>query len=98
MTAEQHHWVEIVMQRHYHQASGMLRNSPPLCFQGPNPRNFGQHGLGGSIGLGDPDARLSFSYGTNKMHARKDNGPRAGLLIQSLYQSLGIPCETPAYE
>jgi CubicO group peptidase (beta-lactamase class C family) len=48
---------------------------------GPNPRAFGHHGFGGSIGMGDPDARLGFSYACNKMHARPDNGPRARRII-----------------
>lgn len=97
MTREQHNLTEVVMQRPYHQASGLLRNSPPICFQGPNPNSFGHHGVGGSIGFGDPDNKIAFSYGMNQMHARKDNGPRAGLLIKAVYESFGIPCETPAY-
>lgn len=97
MTHEQHNLTEVVMQRPYHQASGLLRNSPPICFQGPNPNSFGHHGVGGSIGFGDPDNKIAFSYGMNQMHARKDNGPRAGLLIKAVYESCGIPCETPVY-
>lgn len=97
MSAEQHNLTEVVMQRPYHQASGLLRNSPPICFMGPNPNSFGHHGVGGSIGFGDPDNRISFSYAMNQMHGRKDNGPRAGLLIKSLYESLGIVCRTPDY-
>jgi len=97
MRKEQHHMREVVMQRPYHQASGVLLNSPPISFQGPNPRAFGHHGVGGSIGIADPENRLSFAYGMNKMHQRKDNGPRAGLLIKSLYESMQIPCRTPDY-
>lgn len=97
MRAEQHNLKEVVMQRPYHQASGVLLNSPPICFQGPNPRSFGHHGVGGSIGIADPENRLSFAYGANKMHERKDNGPRAGLLIKALYECVGVPCATPDY-
>lgn len=97
MTAEQHNLTEVVMQRPYHQASGVLRNSPPICFLGPNPNSFGHHGVGGSLGFGDPDNRVSFSYAMNQMHARKDNGPRAGLLIKSLYECMSIDCATPDY-
>lgn len=97
MRAEQHNLKEVVMQRSYHQARGVLRNSPPICFQGPNPNSFGHHGVGGSIGIADPENRVSFAYGTNKMHQRIDNGPRAGLLIKAAYSSLGIPCPTPDY-
>ena len=97
MSAEQHQLKEVVMQRSYHQASGVLRNSPPICFQGPNPNSFGHHGVGGSIGFADPDNKISFSYATNQMHARKDNGPRAGMLIKRLYEAIDLPCETPDY-
>jgi CubicO group peptidase (beta-lactamase class C family) len=97
MMAEQHNLTEVVMGRSYHQASGVLRNSPPICFQGPNPKSFGHHGVGGSIGMGDIEHQLSFSYGMNQMHARKDNGPRAGTLIQAAYQSIGVICPLPDY-
>jgi len=97
MRSEQHNLKEVVMQRAYHQASGVLRNSPPICFQGPNPQSFGHHGVGGAIGVADPENRISFAYGANKMHERMDNGPRAGLLIKSLYESIGVPCRTPDY-
>ena len=52
---------------------------------GPNMRSFGHHGLGGSIGFGDPDAKLGFSYCCNQMHAVGDNGPRARRLIDAVY-------------
>ena len=55
---------------------------------GPGRRSFGHHGVGGSIGLGDPDAKLGFAYAMNKMHARQDNGPRARRLIEALYECL----------
>lgn len=97
MTKQQHNLTEIVMGRAYHQASGVLRNSPPVCWQGPNPNSFGHHGVGGSIVMADPDYQLSFAYGMNKMHPRKDNGPRAGGLIKALYESRGITANTPVY-
>ncbi len=91
MRAEQHNLTEQVMGRSYHQALGILRNSPPIVWMGPNPNAFGHHGVGGAIGLGDPDAKLAFAYGMNQMHARFDNGPRAGSLIEATYRALGIP-------
>jgi CubicO group peptidase (beta-lactamase class C family) len=51
-------------------------------------RSFGHHGIGGSIGFADPDARIGFSYACNKMHAVGTNGPRAARLIDALYESL----------
>jgi CubicO group peptidase (beta-lactamase class C family) len=86
--AEQHNMVEVMMERPYHQALGYLLDSPPIVWMGPGKRSFGHHGVGGSIGLGDPDAKLGFSYAMNRMHARIDNGPRAGRLIEAVYQCL----------
>jgi CubicO group peptidase (beta-lactamase class C family) len=55
---------------------------------GPNTQSFGHHGLGGSIGFGDPDAKLGFSYCCNQMHAVGTNGPRARRLIDAVYAAL----------
>jgi CubicO group peptidase (beta-lactamase class C family) len=88
MIAEQHHQVELLQDRPYHQAMGVLLNTPEAVFMGPNARSFGHHGLGGSIGFGDPDAKLGFSYCCNQMHAVGDNGPRARRLIDALYSVL----------
>ncbi|HWW64146.1 MAG TPA: serine hydrolase domain-containing protein [Sphingomonadaceae bacterium] len=85
MIAEQHNQIELLQERPYHQALGVLLNTPAAVYMGPNPRAFGHHGIGGSIGFGDPDARIGFSYACNKMHAVGDNGPRARRLIDALY-------------
>lgn len=89
MIAEQHNQIELLQDRPYHQALGVLLNTPEAVYMGPNPRSFGHHGLGGSIGLGDPDARLGFSYCCNQMHAVGDNGPRARRLIDAVYSAVG---------
>jgi CubicO group peptidase (beta-lactamase class C family) len=88
MIEEQHNQTELLQERPYHQALGVLLNTPEAVFMGPNPRSFGHHGLGGSIGFGDPDARLGFSYCCNQMHAVGTNGPRARRLIDALYSVL----------
>jgi len=85
---EQHNMVEVMMERPYHQALGFLLSSPPIVWMGPGRRSFGHHGVGGSIGLGDPDAKVGFAYAMNKMHARIDNGPRARRLIEAVYRCL----------
>ncbi len=88
MIKEQHNQVELMQQRPYHQALGVLLNSPVAVFMGPNARSFGHHGLGGSIGFADPDAKVGFAYCCNKMHAVGTNGPRAARLIEALYSAL----------
>ena len=88
MITEQHNQTELLQERPYHQALGVLLNTPAAVYMGPNPRAFGHHGIGGSIGFGDPDARIGFSYACNKMHAVGDNGPRARRLIDALYACL----------
>ena len=85
MITEQHHQTELLQDRPYHQALGVLLNTPEAVYMGPNPRAFGHHGIGGSIGFADPDAAIGFSYACNKMHAVGDNGPRARRLIDALY-------------
>ena len=88
MSAEQHNMLEQVMKRSYHQGLGVLRNSPPISPMGPNMAAFGHHGVGGSVGLCDPDARIGFAYSMNQMHARVDNGPRAGRLKDATFASV----------
>ena len=85
MTTEQHNQTELLQERPYHQALSMLLNTPTAVYMGPNPRAFGHHGIGGSIGFGDPDAGIGFGYSLNKMHSVGDNGPRARRLIDALY-------------
>jgi CubicO group peptidase (beta-lactamase class C family) len=86
MIVEQHNQTEALQDRPYHQALGVLLNTPTAVYMGPNPRSFGHHGLGGSLGFCDPDAGIGFSYCCNKMHAVGTNGPRAARLIEALYR------------
>lgn len=85
MITEQHNQIEALQDRPYHQALGVLLNTPEAVYMGPNPRSFGHHGIGGSIGFCDPDAGIGFSYCCNKMHAVGTNGPRAARLIDAMY-------------
>ena len=50
MITEQHNQTELLQERPYHQALGVLLNTPEAVYMGPNMRSFGHHGLGGSIG------------------------------------------------
>lgn len=86
MIVEQHNQTEALQDRPYHQALGILLNTPAAVYMGPNRRSFGHHGLGGSIGFCDPDAGIGFAYCCNKMHAVGTNGPRAARLIEALYR------------
>ena len=88
MITEQHCLKEVMMGRSYHQALGLVLNTPSVVWMGPNAKAFGHQGIGGSLGMGDLDTRIGFSYGTNKWHARHDNGPRARRLIEALYDCL----------
>jgi CubicO group peptidase (beta-lactamase class C family) len=89
MITEQHNQTEALQERPYHQALGVLLNTPEAVYMGPNRRSFGHHGIGGSIGFCDPDAGVGFSYACNKMHAVGTNGPRAARLIDAFYDSEG---------
>jgi len=88
MVVEQHNITEVMQERPYHQALGILLNTPEAVYMGPNRRSFGHHGIGGSIGFADPDARIGFSFAVNRMHAVGTNGPRAARLIDALYAAL----------
>ena len=85
MITEQHNITELMQDRPYHQALGILLNTPEAVYMGPNPRAFGHHGIGGSIGFADPDAHMGFSFAVNRMHSVGTNGPRAARLIDALY-------------
>ena len=87
MITMQHNQIEALQDRPYRQALGLLLNTPEAVYMGPNPRSFGHHGIGGSIGFCDPDAGMGFSYACNKMHAVGTNGPRAARLIDAFYAS-----------
>lgn len=55
---------------------------------GPNPRTFWWAGWGGSMGVVDLDAKLSFSYVMNKMTTVLTGDMRILRLIKALYKSL----------
>jgi len=88
MLTEQHNMTEVVMQRSYHQALGVLLNSPPIVWMGPNDDAFGHHGVGGSIGMGDRRNNVAIAYLPSRMHNRLDNGPRARRIIEATYACL----------
>ena len=54
----------------------------------PNPRTFGHGGAGGSLGIADMDARLSWAYVMNKMAATTTGDARGGVVGLTLYRCL----------
>jgi len=55
---------------------------------GPNRRAFGHGGWGGSLGVADADARVSWAYVMNKMSPGTTGDRRAASLVQALYGAL----------
>jgi CubicO group peptidase (beta-lactamase class C family) len=87
MTAEQHHLPETLLGRHYHQALGVILNSPPVSYMGPNPRAFGHQGAGGAHGFADPDCRLGFSYAPNQFKS-DPKVPTRQKLVEATFKAL----------
>ncbi len=85
--AERHNIVDRIRPRHYHQASGVVRNSPPVAYMGPNPGAFGHQGAGGAIGFGDPENAIGFGYGMN-YYAPSGEAERRAPLIDATYAAL----------
>lgn len=88
--ATQSHWsgMDFMTQRPFAMGLGFMRAGPAFNL-GPGLRSFGHPGVGGAIAFADPDRRLSFAYGPNRMHPIADTGPWATALIQATYRSLG---------
>ena len=67
-------------------AAGVMRNAQRVY--GPNPDGFGHSGWGGSMGLADPDRRISAAYVMNKQSNWLQGDPRAQALIAALFGCL----------
>lgn len=57
-------------------------------FFGPNPETCGHPGMGGSVGFGDPVARVSAGYVMNRQSHHVAGDPRSLKLIEALYACL----------
>ncbi|MDX2233068.1 MAG: serine hydrolase domain-containing protein [Hyphomonadaceae bacterium] len=66
--------------------AGPMRNARGVY--GPNPNTIAHSGWGGSMGLGDPDRRLSCAYVMNRQDHHLQGDPRAQRLIEALYRCL----------
>jgi CubicO group peptidase (beta-lactamase class C family) len=83
--AEQYWGKEAVIGRNNRQALGYLLNSPQFPI-GPGNQSYGQSGMGGAMGMCDPERGLALGYVMNKMHAVSNIGPRIMRLIEAVYQ------------
>jgi len=87
LRAERHNLQDRIRPRHYHQASGVVRNSPPVAYMGPNPGAFGHQGAGGAIGFGDPENGIGFAYGMN-YYSPGGEAERRAPLVDAAYAAL----------
>jgi len=67
-------------------AAGVMKDS--RLVYGPNAQSFGHSGWGGSMGLADPDRRLSAAYIMNRQSNKLQGDARARRLIEALYACL----------
>ena len=65
----------------------MLRHD--LIPLSPNPRAFGHPGAGGSIGMGDLDAKVGFGYTMNRMQQGLIGSAGGFAMIAAFYEQLG---------
>jgi CubicO group peptidase (beta-lactamase class C family) len=72
--------------RPYRYGLGFFLNKPPLTPFGPNSRAFGHPGLGGAVGISDPENALAFSYSPNWLCAGEGVGDRSEALIHAAFE------------
>jgi len=77
---------ELVLPFDVHWCAGIMRNNRGAL--GPNPNALGHGGRGGSVGMADPDHRLSAAYVMNKMSPALVGDARWRRLVDALYESL----------
>ncbi|MFI7227573.1 serine hydrolase domain-containing protein [Nonomuraea angiospora] len=61
---------------------------PSMTFPMPSETAFGHSGLGGSLGIGDPERGLAIGYVMNKMANAVSGNLRGLRLVQAVYDSL----------
>ena len=86
-TREECHGPDLVLGVPMRWGQGFMLASETLPLS-PTGRAFGHGGWGGSLGIADPEARLSWAYVMNKMSAGTLGDPRAFRLAQALYAGL----------
>lgn len=86
-TSEQGYAEDLVLPLHARWGLGFMLSSPHLPLD-PNHRAFGHGGWGGSLGIADPDRRLSWAYVMNKMSPGTTGDLRAMGPVTALYGAL----------
>ena len=85
--AEQRYAKDLVLGFTMRWGLGFMLTSRQLPL-GPNPRTFGHGGWGGSLGVADLDAHVSWAYVMNKMSPGTTGDTRAAGIVATLYGSL----------
>ena len=75
---------ELVLPWDVHWCAGIMRNNHGLL--GPNPNALGHGGWGGSVGMADPDQRLSCAYVMNRMSPALVGDDRWARLVAAVYE------------
>ncbi|MFX0142318.1 MAG: serine hydrolase domain-containing protein [Candidatus Hodarchaeota archaeon] len=75
----------LILPTRYGLGLGITSKEAPVS---PNPRTLYWGGWGGSLGVMDLDARLSFSYVMNNMIMSLTGDPRTTKLVRAIYKSL----------
>lgn len=86
-TSEQAYGKDLVLPLHMRWGLGFMLSSQQLPL-GPSLTSFGHGGWGGSLGIADPDRRLSWAYVMNKMSAGTTGDLRVAGPVAALYGSL----------
>jgi CubicO group peptidase (beta-lactamase class C family) len=86
-TAEQWHGTDLVLGIPMRWGLGFMLTSDTLPL-GPNPRSFGHGGWGGSLGIADLDARVSYAYVMNRMSPGTTGDSRPAGMVAALYAAL----------
>lgn len=86
-TSEQAYAADLVLPMHARWGLGFMLSSPHLPLD-PNHRAFGHGGWGGSLGIADPDRRLSWAYVMNKMSPGTTGDLRPMGAVTALYAAL----------
>jgi CubicO group peptidase (beta-lactamase class C family) len=68
-------------------ALGFMRHSDMSPMLGG--RSFGHYGAGGSVGLADPERRISVGYAMNQMHFGLAGDPRTAALLAAVDAAVG---------